>query len=296
MWTLERSDPDGSDWPCRVRYASSTPRVRASAHRAGAKPAAPVRVRTRSLLGVAFPLVMNTYNGRKSVTYYGEESKNPGRTVPRSLCCGILGVTALYLIINLAMSHVFQRANMAQSILPMADVAGIVFGSRGAMLVTDFGVSSIGAIASLFAMSASRMTFALARDGHLPVGLSKAAANGVPMPAIVFIAAIAALFPVTGSYVALVTRITAVTQLTCVAAFACIFVLRKRTRSRAAISRSALSLVSVAGSRHLRGRVWGILRSGSVALADRVCLVGALSAAGWIVRVRQRRRGFCARA
>lgn len=199
------------------------------AHEAGSMPNAPVAVKTTgSTLGIAFLLVMTTYGGWESLTYYGEELKDPGRTVPRSLFPGILGITALYVIINFAILHVLSREQMANSIFPAADAAGVVLGDRADMFLTGFGVLSVGAVANLFVMSASRMTFALAREGHLPAILSRVAANGTPMPAIAFIAAVAAVFIVSGSYVTLATTVTSITQFNVVAALACVFALRRK--------------------------------------------------------------------
>lgn len=204
-----------------------------------------------------------------------------------------MGVTALYVIINLAILHVLSRQQMADSIFPAADAAGVVFGDRGDMLLTDFGVLSVGAIANLFVMSASRMAFALARDGRLPAGLSRVAANGTPMLAIAFIAAISALFIVTGSYVALATTITAITQFNFVAALACVFALRKKEPNlerpyRAPfcpwfpllafiISVAVLAVFIVQDPRHsLIGFV----------------LVGALSATDWFAKGWRKRRSY----
>lgn len=117
---------------------------------------------------------------------------------------------------------------MAHSIFPAADAAGVVFGVRGNTLLTMFGVFSVGAVASILLMSASRMGFAFAREGRLPPMLSKVASNGTPVLAVAFIAAIASLFIGTGSYIALATTTTTVIQFTFVAAFACVFALRKK--------------------------------------------------------------------
>lgn len=199
------------------------------AHPGAASPQIPVETTsTWPAFATALMLVMNTYAGWQSLTYYGEEIKDPGRTIPRSLFCGILGIMALYLLINVAMLHVLTPAQMASSIFPAADAAGVVFGERGDVFLTAFGILSVSAIANLFVMSSSRMTFALARRGNLPRMLSNVAANGTPRMAIVFIAVIATSFILTGSYVPLATTTTALTQFNFVAALASLFALRKK--------------------------------------------------------------------
>jgi APA family basic amino acid/polyamine antiporter len=176
----------------------------------------------------ALLLVMNTYGGWQSLTYYGEELTDPGRTIPRSLFTGILAVSVIYILINMAMLHVLTPAQMSASTLPAADAAAIVFGAKGDIALTMFGLLSVAAIANFFVMSSSRMAFALARGGSLPIQLSYVARNGTPHFAVGFIAVIAALFIVTGSYVTLATTTTSVTQFNFVATLACVFALRRK--------------------------------------------------------------------
>jgi APA family basic amino acid/polyamine antiporter len=103
--------------------------------------------------GTAMLVIVGTYNGWADLVMYGEEIENPGRAIPRAMFGGIVGVAALYLLVNLALLHVLTPAALAGSEFAAADAAGGVFGSRGDMVFTAFGALSVGAIANLGVMT-----------------------------------------------------------------------------------------------------------------------------------------------
>ena len=156
-------------------------------------------------LGTAVVVVLTTYGGWWNLAFYGEEMADPGRDVPRSLIGGILGVGALYVVINIAMLQVMTPGQMAGSNLVAADAAGAVFGPRGAFFLTCFGVLSVGAIASLSVMSYTRLTYALARARILPAALSTVSRRGTPLRAMALAVVASGLLMLTGSYLALVS-------------------------------------------------------------------------------------------
>lgn len=132
----------------------------------------------------AMLVIMGAYNGWGDLVVYGEEIENPGRSIPRALFGGILGVAALYLAVNFALLHALTPAEMARSDFAAADAARGVFGDRGDTVFTMFGVLSVGAITSLGLMSTSRVVFATARAGILPRWFSQVTGRGTPMRAL----------------------------------------------------------------------------------------------------------------
>ncbi|WP_195908649.1 APC family permease [Novosphingobium sp. Gsoil 351] len=151
----------------------------------------------------AILVIIGTYNGWADLVIYGEEIANPGRAIPRAMFGGIIGVAVLYLLVNLALLHVRSPAAMAGSDFAAADATAGVFGSRGGAIFTAFGVLSVGAIANLSVMTNSRLVFAMARGGMLPRGLTRVSALGTPLPAMLASSAFAAMFLVSGTYLAL---------------------------------------------------------------------------------------------
>jgi len=196
----------------------------------GAAPAPGPAVLRDGLLpfGTAVVVVITTYGGWWNLAFFGEEIKSPGRAVPRALFSGILGVAALYIVINLAMLHVMTPDQMAGSNLVAADAAGIVFGPRGDFLLTCFGVLSVGAIANLHLMTSTRMTYAAARGGILPRLLSVIGKRGTPIRAMLVIVAAASCLVLTGSYLALVSLGETVFLAVMIAVAASVIALRRK--------------------------------------------------------------------
>ena len=154
-------------------------------------------------IGTAILVIIGTYNGWWEVAFYGEEIQNPGKQIPRAMLWGIIGVTVLYLLINLAILQVMTPEQMAGSNFVAADAAGMVFGQNADYLLTIFGVLSVGAIGNLAMMTSTRFVFALARAHVMPARLSFVMRNGTPIWALFFVAATGAAFILTGSYNAL---------------------------------------------------------------------------------------------
>jgi APA family basic amino acid/polyamine antiporter len=164
--------------------------------------------------GAAMLVIIGAYNGWGDLAVYGEEIENPGRAIPRALFGGILGVAALYLAVNLALLHSLTPSAMAQSDFAAADAARGVFGARGDMIFTTFGVLSVGAITSLGLMSTSRVVFATARAGILPRWFSRVTDRGTPMRALGLATIGSAAFLWSDAYLALSATSNTLSQCT----------------------------------------------------------------------------------
>ena len=153
--------------------------------------------------GAAMLVIIGAYNGWGDLAVYGEEIEDPGRSIPRALFGGIVGVAALYLAVNLALLHSLTPAEMARSDFAAADAARSLFGDRGDTIFTMFGVLSVGAITSLGLMSTSRVVFATARAGILPQWFARVTPRGTPMRALGLATAGSAAFLLSDAYLAL---------------------------------------------------------------------------------------------
>jgi APA family basic amino acid/polyamine antiporter len=162
--------------------------------------------------GAAMLVIIGAYNGWGDLCVYGEEIEDPGRSIPRALFGGILGVAALYLAVNFALLHALTPAEMARSDFAAADAARSVFGDRGDTIFTMFGVLSVGAITSLGLMSTSRVVFATARAGILPQWFSRVTPRGTPMRALGLATAGSAVFLLSDAYLALAATSNTLSQ------------------------------------------------------------------------------------
>jgi len=153
-----------------------------------------------SAIIVAMRVVQNTYDGWNNCIYFCEEMDNPERSVPRALFGGIALVTALYLLVNVALLRVMSPSAMAGSNFPAADALQLVLGGWAGMLLTVLGVISVAANLNLNAMFGPRVALAMARDRVLPSALAKVAPGGTPRLALVVTSGLAMLFSASGTY------------------------------------------------------------------------------------------------
>jgi APA family basic amino acid/polyamine antiporter len=107
------------------------------------------------------------FAGVESALVPGGEVRDPARTWPRAIFMAMIGITLLYIVLQLVTQGVLGNA-LATSTTPLADAAGIVFGDWGRqMLLIAVLVSMFGFLSGM-ALAVPRALFALARDGFLP--------------------------------------------------------------------------------------------------------------------------------
>ncbi|EEF59052.1 amino acid permease-associated region [Pedosphaera parvula Ellin514] len=107
------------------------------------------------------------YDGWNKLTYIAGEIKEPQRNVPRGLIIGMLIVTGIYMLINLAYSYVLPVDVMAGSKLVAADVAEKCFKGGGRWIAAAVMVSTFGTTNSIILASA-RVYFSMSRRNVFP--------------------------------------------------------------------------------------------------------------------------------
>ena len=165
----------------------------------------PEAVRGPSALefGGALLAVMSAYNGWANAAIVGGEVWDAKRTVPFALVAGIMIVTGLYVMSNLAFLHTLSLQDIAtanSSRYPQAPsvasrAVNHALGPRAAMLLPIlFAVSALGT-AHCNVLVVPRVFLSMARDGLLPSYLSKVSnQSATPNRAIWTFAYIAAVF------------------------------------------------------------------------------------------------------
>lgn len=140
--------------------------------------------------GVALVLVqalqpiISTYDGWHSPIYFAEEFEQPEQDLPRSLLGGVVAVTTIYLLVNLALLHVLPLSQLAGSNLPVADAAAVIVGPAGRQVITALALVSVLGLINASFMSAPRVLFGLARDGLFAPPLAWVHPRGTPLPAL----------------------------------------------------------------------------------------------------------------
>lgn len=120
-----------------------------------------------------------SYAGFNAAIYVASESKEAVRNVPRALLFGTIGVTVLYLILNL----IFVTSADSKSLEWQEDVAAIAAGSIGGRNLEGLvrAAISLGLLSSVsgMIMSGPRVYSKMADDGVFPKSL-RAASQGIP--------------------------------------------------------------------------------------------------------------------
>jgi len=123
---------------------------------------------------VAVAAALWAYDGWSDVNMVAEEVKDPERNVPLALIGGLLAIGALYMLVNAAVQFALPAVAVATSASPMSDaVRGSALGVAAVIVVSAAMIISLTTTLNGVAMSGSRMTFALARDGNFFAFLAK---------------------------------------------------------------------------------------------------------------------------
>ena len=105
------------------------------------------------------------YDGWINVTFVGGEIINPQKNIPRSLFSGVFLCMMVYVLVNLAYLYVLPIDQVAHSSLVASDAIEHALGkTSGAVIAAMIVICTFGAVNGN-AMSVSRVTFAMARDG-----------------------------------------------------------------------------------------------------------------------------------
>jgi basic amino acid/polyamine antiporter, APA family len=99
------------------------------------------------------------------------EVREPARTVPRAIFIAMIGITLLYLMVQLVTQGILGSALVGQR-TPVAEAAARAMGGGGRTLIlVGSTVAMFGGLSGL-TLAVPRMLFAFARDGFLPESLA----------------------------------------------------------------------------------------------------------------------------
>lgn len=120
---------------------------------------------------VAALLILFTYSGWNAAAYVAGEIRDPRRNLPRALACGVILVTALYLLVNWTYVRVVPPESLGGINLP-GEVAREVFGAAGKRVVSAVLLCVYAGTASAMVLTGPRIYYAMARDRLLPSALT----------------------------------------------------------------------------------------------------------------------------
>ena len=112
-------------------------------------------------------LVLFSYLGWDRVGYVAGEMKDPKKIIPQTMFYGISLIAIIYLAANLLYHTVLGLEGVRSSIIVASDTASILFGNIGAATISLVVIISATGSINGTMMSASRLYYAMAREGLL---------------------------------------------------------------------------------------------------------------------------------
>jgi APA family basic amino acid/polyamine antiporter len=175
--------------------------------------------------------VIVTYDGWYGAFYFGDEMINPGVELPRSMINGVLLLSDIYIFTNAALFYVFDAPTLARENLPIAAVGQMILGERGPVIVRSFMTITLVSVANASVLCATRILYAMSRDGWGSVRIAYVNRGGTPTIPL-FLSAFATVgFLLSGSF----NRVLAITAFFYVSkyllSYLAVFILRRREPS-----------------------------------------------------------------
>ncbi len=160
-------------------------------------PAMPEGLALLAAAVLAFQAILQAYDGWEGAIYFGEEVRDPGRSLPRALIVGTLAVIVIYLGVNLALLHVLPLHRFAGHKLAVGLAAEEVFGANGALIFVALATVSILAVVNAGTLQTPRVLYAMSRDRLFFAEASRVNPGGTPTVALLLsTAAIIALLAI----------------------------------------------------------------------------------------------------
>lgn len=159
-----------------------------------AMPAAGDIARTSLLLIFAFA-------GIECALVPSGEVRDTARTVPRAIALAMVGITALYVLLQVVAQGILGDGLAQATVSPLADAAGASLGGWArALLLGGAALSMFGYLGGM-TLSMPRMVFALARDGFLPRALAAVhPAHHTPQAAIILQSVLGLALAISGTF------------------------------------------------------------------------------------------------
>ncbi len=154
------------------------------------------------LLGfaLAYLSVSFTYYGWDDAIKMAEEISEPERNLPRILIFGTVGVTALYIAINVAFLSALSPAEMSGSPLVAADAVAVAFGEAGRTFITVTALVILISSLNVNFLGVPRVAYGLAHRGLAPASFLKVSGGGTPLGGLFLITALVFLLAMTRSF------------------------------------------------------------------------------------------------
>ena len=177
---------------------------------------------------VGLQSAISTYDGWTAPVYFGEEIKNPGRQIPRSMIGGVVLVLLIYLALNIAFLRVVGIEAMAGDPFVAATAASRLFGPMGDTVLRVLMIVSLLASVNAMLLGGSRIPYAMSRDRLMPAVMGRVNTGGTPVPALIVETLASLILIASGTFNALIALLAFFFVANYVLVFTSLFVQRRR--------------------------------------------------------------------
>jgi len=190
---------------------------------------APVGFALVTALVLSLQSVIYTFDGWSGVVYFSEEVSNPGRDIPRAMFGGVLSIIVIYLLVNLALLYVLPMSQIAGQDFAAGAAAQVLFGQYGNTVFLSLTIVSMLSAINAYHLMATRVLFAISRDGLFTRKAAQVNVGGTPTLALFTSAAVALLFIIFGqTFDRVITILAFFFVANYTLSFISVFVLRQR--------------------------------------------------------------------
>ncbi len=180
--------------------------------------------------GAAVTPVLFAYGGWQTASFMTGEMRDPRRNLARALLLGVIGVTAIYLGVNVVCLRTLGPAGLAATVTPAYTLMQKAIGERGALFMAiAIAISTLGFL-SQGMLTAPRVYFAMARDGLFFSWLTwLPKKTRVPVAAIALQGLLAAIIALSGRYEQILNYVVSIDFIFFGLTGASLFIFRRRT-------------------------------------------------------------------
>lgn len=177
---------------------------------------------------LALQAVIYTYDGWTGPIYFSEEMKQPGREIPRAMFGSVFSIMGIYLLVNIATLYVLPVSRIAGDNFALGTVAGLFFGPLGRKAVFALMLVSLLSAVNANTLMATRVLFAVSRDGLVTRWAARVNPGGTPTTALLAGTFVAVAFIATGTFEAVTEMLAYFFVANYTISFLTLFVLRRR--------------------------------------------------------------------
>jgi APA family basic amino acid/polyamine antiporter len=180
-------------------------------------------------LGAALVPVLFAYGGWHTTTFMAAEVCDARRNLPRGLVLGVMGVTVLYLGVNIVCVRVLGVDKLAVTGSPASDVMRHALGTSGAAIISaGIAISAIGFL-SQAVLTSPRVYYAMAHDGLFFQSVAWIhPRTRVPVIAVLLQGAFAIIIAMSGTFHQILNYVMSVEMVFLALTALSLFILRRR--------------------------------------------------------------------